>query len=326
MPVPEVVATGERIGPWACLQSYLMVAELTGCQELNVALPELARELEPAAFESLKRRLIAEMARITAALHTARVFHKDLYLCHFYLDLERLEDDPADVRLVLIDLHRLAEHRLWPDRWRWKDLGQLLYSTAGVAGIDDRDILPVLESITAAGSRCAGRDGRPGWSGSRPRLTWSIIAAEPDAACVRIRGIETVDRGNLGPKRLQSGLVGMRIYRIATRSRIVGSFQGERNHAVGLELPSASTPREAEPRPTSLTFAAAWSRPATRSISTRKAGRKARFRRRSVASRLPRLAAAGASRSGTSPSTPRPHSTRLNMTAPSASSTPTHMT
>jgi len=140
VPVPEVVATGERIGPWACLQSYLMVAELTGCQELNVALPELAYELEPAAFESLKRRLIAEMARITAALHTARVFHKDLYLCHFYLDLERLRDDPADVRLVLIDLHRLAEHGLWPDRWRWKDLGQLLYSTAGVAGIDNRDI------------------------------------------------------------------------------------------------------------------------------------------------------------------------------------------
>ena len=30
VPVPDVVATGERIGPWAFLQSYLMVAELTG--------------------------------------------------------------------------------------------------------------------------------------------------------------------------------------------------------------------------------------------------------------------------------------------------------
>ncbi len=140
VPVPEVVATGERIGPWASLQSYLMVAELAGSHELNVALPELARELEPVAFESLKRRLIPEMARITAALHTACVFHKDLYLCHFYLDLERLRDDPADIRLVLIDFHRLAEHRLWPVRWRWKDLGQLLFSTAGVEGINDRDI------------------------------------------------------------------------------------------------------------------------------------------------------------------------------------------
>ena len=30
VPVPEVVAAGERIGPWGGLQSYLMVAELTG--------------------------------------------------------------------------------------------------------------------------------------------------------------------------------------------------------------------------------------------------------------------------------------------------------
>ena len=65
VPVPEVVAAGERIGPWAGLQSYLMVAELTGCEELNVALPRLAAELDPATFAALKRRVVAEMARIT---------------------------------------------------------------------------------------------------------------------------------------------------------------------------------------------------------------------------------------------------------------------
>ncbi len=140
VPVPEVVATGERIGPWARLQSYLMVAELTGFEELNLALPRLRHELDVETFLALKHRVVNEMARITAALHAACVFHRDLYLCHFYLDVARLRDNRADVRLVLIDLHRLAEHRLWPDRWRWKDLGQLLYSTAGVAGIDDGDI------------------------------------------------------------------------------------------------------------------------------------------------------------------------------------------
>ena len=67
VPVPEVVAAGERIGPWANLQSYLMVAELTGSLELNVALPELAAELRPLELAAFKRRLVPEMARITAA-------------------------------------------------------------------------------------------------------------------------------------------------------------------------------------------------------------------------------------------------------------------
>ena len=139
IPVPDVVAAGERIGPWGALQSFLMVAELTGCEPLNEAIPILEARGEAGAFAAWKRRTIAEMAEITATLHRARLFHKDLYLCHFFLGPDRARDPGP--RLTLIDLHRLAEHRLFADRWRWKDLGQLLYSTDGVAGIDDRDRL-----------------------------------------------------------------------------------------------------------------------------------------------------------------------------------------
>ena len=134
--MPEVVAAGERIGPWGELQSFLMVAELTGCLPLHEAIPLLAARLDRDSFGRLKRELIGEMAEITARLHRARVFHKDLYLCHFYLDM----GEPGSIgRLALIDLHRLAEHRLTGAWWRWKDLGQLLFSTFDVAGIDDRD-------------------------------------------------------------------------------------------------------------------------------------------------------------------------------------------
>jgi heptose I phosphotransferase len=135
--VPEVVAAGEHIGPWAQLQSFVMIAELSGSEAVNELLPRLAAQLDSRAFETLKRQIIDEMARITATLHAARAFHKDLYLCHFFLDHERLKV-PA-FRLSLIDLHRLKEHKLWPDWWRWKDLGQLLFSTYGVDGITDRD-------------------------------------------------------------------------------------------------------------------------------------------------------------------------------------------
>jgi heptose I phosphotransferase len=135
--VPEVVAAGERIGPWGALQSFLMVAELTGSLPLHEAVPALADALAPAEFARAKRHLANEMAAIVAKLHGAHVFHKDLYLCHFYLDMRRPVGDNNP--LSLIDLHRLGEHRFWADRWRWKDLGQLLYSTHGVRGIDERD-------------------------------------------------------------------------------------------------------------------------------------------------------------------------------------------
>jgi hypothetical protein len=139
--VPEVVAAGERIGPRGGLSGFLMVAELIGCEALHEAIPRLARNLDPWAFASLKRRLIEDMARIAATLHSARLFHKDLYLCHFFLDLERLAAGEETLRLVLIDLHRLSSTatRAGAAWLRWKDLGQLLYSTFDVDGIDDRD-------------------------------------------------------------------------------------------------------------------------------------------------------------------------------------------
>lgn len=137
--VPEVVAAGERIGPWGRLQSFLMIAELTGSLPLNEAMPVLVEQLDPAAFASLKRGLTREMAVIAATLHRANTFHKDLYLCHFFLDMTKL-DQPGN-RLALIDLHRMAEHRFWPVRWRCKDLGQLLFSVEGVPGIEQGDML-----------------------------------------------------------------------------------------------------------------------------------------------------------------------------------------
>jgi heptose I phosphotransferase len=116
-----------------------MVAELVDHAPLHEAIPELARTLDPAEFSRIKRSLVIEMAGIAARLHAAHAFHKDLYLCHFFLDL-RPSATPGK-RLCLIDLHRLAVHRHTAARWRWKDLGQLLFSTYDVVGIDDRDRL-----------------------------------------------------------------------------------------------------------------------------------------------------------------------------------------
>jgi heptose I phosphotransferase len=139
MPVPEAVASGEYIGPWGRLQSFLAVEELTGMLPLHEAIPAAYHALDPVSFACWKRGLISEMAGIVRSLHQRRWFHKDLYFCHFYI----AEDDTHTLpnwtgRVRMIDFHRLAKHRWsWPI-WQGKDLAQLLYSS-DVEGVTARD-------------------------------------------------------------------------------------------------------------------------------------------------------------------------------------------
>jgi hypothetical protein len=141
LPVPVAAAGGEFIGPWGRLQSFLAVEELTGMLALHEAIPLAQTRLDALAFRRWKRSLIRQMVAITHDLHRRRWFHKDLYLCHFYIhedDTSRLPDWGGRVRLI--DLHRLAQHRWTSPWWQMKDLGQLLYSSF-LTGVEDRDRL-----------------------------------------------------------------------------------------------------------------------------------------------------------------------------------------
>lgn len=141
VPVPAAVAAGEYIGPWGRLQSFLAVEELADMLPLHEAVPAAAARLAPTAFRHWKRGLVLEMARLTRELHGRRAFHKDLYLCHFYVHRSETGDVPDwRGRVHLIDLHRLARHPLTWRLWQVKDLAQLLYSSA-IAGVDARDRL-----------------------------------------------------------------------------------------------------------------------------------------------------------------------------------------
>jgi heptose I phosphotransferase len=140
-PVPRVAAAGEFIGPWGRLQSFLAVEELTGMVPLHEAIPAAKARLAPAAFRVWKRGLAIELARLTRELHRRRWFHKDLYLCHFYIPETDAAAFPSWTgRVHLIDLHRLARHPWTWRMWQVKDLAQLLYSSE-VAGVDARDRL-----------------------------------------------------------------------------------------------------------------------------------------------------------------------------------------
>jgi hypothetical protein len=140
LPVPRAVCAGELIGPGGKLQSFLAVEELVGMLPLHEAIPLAKKHLDPLAFRVWKRGLIGEMARLSGELHSRRRFHKDLYLCHFYIPETLTQAIPTDWegRVFMIDFHRLGRHVLTGAWYRVKDLAQLLYSS-DVEGVTARD-------------------------------------------------------------------------------------------------------------------------------------------------------------------------------------------
>ena len=141
LPVPKVVAAGEFLGPWGKLQSFLAIEELTNMLPLHQAIPLASRQLAPAAFRTWKAGLTREVARLARFLHDHARYHKDLYLCHFFIARADISSVPTWTdRVFMIDFHRLAHHPLTRPFWATKDLGQLLYSSE-VEGVDARDRL-----------------------------------------------------------------------------------------------------------------------------------------------------------------------------------------
>jgi hypothetical protein len=138
--VPRPVAAGQFVGPWGKLQSFLAVEELHGMLPLHEAVPLASRTLDARTFARWKRGLTAELARLARELHSRKVFHKDLYFCHFYIPESYTRAVPANWtnNVWMIDLHRLARHRIGGAWWQVKDLAQLMFSSE-VAGVTARD-------------------------------------------------------------------------------------------------------------------------------------------------------------------------------------------
>lgn len=120
----RVVAYGRRGWNPAAVESFLVTDELAGTKSLE----EMVLEGRISSLQ-LKRRLIRQVAEMTGAMHRAGMNHRDLYLCHFLLDIGGLSG--GDVRLSLIDLHRAQFWRKMPVRWRNKDLASLYFSALG---------------------------------------------------------------------------------------------------------------------------------------------------------------------------------------------------
>lgn len=136
IPVPRLISE--------CGSSPLDVVvteELTGMSAVHMLIPKAAKTAGGEAFQAWKRELVEELARLTRLLHRSNRYHKDLYLCHFFLPDNAVTDRlPIRGRLHLLDYLRLKHHRWNRRRWQVKDLAELLYSS-DVPGVDARDLV-----------------------------------------------------------------------------------------------------------------------------------------------------------------------------------------
>ena len=140
LPVPRGMAAGELVGPHGRLQSFIAIAELTDMLPLHEAVPLAEKFLAPDVFTRWKRSLSDELVRLSVAFHGRNVYHKDWYFCHFYIDGKDTRRVPETWtgRVQVIDLHRMARHRVTGAWRKAKDLAQLLYSS-DVSGVTDED-------------------------------------------------------------------------------------------------------------------------------------------------------------------------------------------
>ncbi|UEG61983.1 lipopolysaccharide core heptose(I) kinase RfaP [Stutzerimonas chloritidismutans] len=124
VPTMTAVAYGERGANPASQHSFIITEELAP----TVSLEDFTADwLEQPPAPSLKRALIAEVARMAGTMHRAGVNHRDFYICHFLLHTNK-PVTASDFRLSLIDLHRAQVRATTPPRWRNKDLAGLYFS------------------------------------------------------------------------------------------------------------------------------------------------------------------------------------------------------
>jgi heptose I phosphotransferase len=117
-------------------RSFAITEDLTGYQPADVAI----RAGVP--FE----KLLPPLATTAGALHRHKLFHRDLYLCHFMA-----KGDGAGFDILLIDLARVLVKPFFALRWQIKDLAQFEYSTR------DLPIKPAqLDDFFAIYSQAAG--------------------------------------------------------------------------------------------------------------------------------------------------------------------------
>lgn len=156
----KIVGYGIRGIPPAWVDSFLITEELKNTMSLEKFCADWKDEKPD--FR-IKCSIIYKVADISRNLHKNGVNHRDFYICHFLLDLKSIEDrDYKNLKLYLIDLHRVQIRKKTPERWIIKDLSGLLFSCMDI-GLSKNDIFRFMKCYSNKSLRDILKDDSRFW-------------------------------------------------------------------------------------------------------------------------------------------------------------------
>lgn len=129
------VGFGERGYNPAVKQSFLITKDLGNIISLEDLC--IAWKNKPPSTR-FKRNMIIAVAKLSRSLHENGLNHRDFYLCHLCLDPQALES--TQIKLYLIDLHRMLIHKESNHHDNMKDIAALYFSSMDM-GLTTRDYL-----------------------------------------------------------------------------------------------------------------------------------------------------------------------------------------
>ncbi|MDP3744792.1 MAG: lipopolysaccharide core heptose(I) kinase RfaP [Methylotenera sp.] len=132
----------------ATQQSFVVTQDLGDIVSLEDLCADWENNPPDANF---KRRLIVAVAGVAAKLHENGVNHRDFYICHLCLDAQALKQN--QIKLYLIDLHRMLIHHKVSMTDNMKDIAALYFSSMD-AGLTSRDYLRFKHYYSSEVSGC----------------------------------------------------------------------------------------------------------------------------------------------------------------------------
>jgi heptose I phosphotransferase len=135
IPTTPAVGYGCRGLSPASLRSFVITEDLGDIVSLETLCADWSSNPPDPGF---KRRLIVAVAELARRLHDNGLNHRDFYLCHLCLDRQPVK--PGEMKLYLIDLHRVGIRPRIRQSDRMKDIAALYFS-AMHCGLTKRDVL-----------------------------------------------------------------------------------------------------------------------------------------------------------------------------------------